>query len=89
MNIDKVAKLAHLSLSEQEKVIMNKEMDAIFKWIDALKAFDGEDEMIPTASVMFERSDMPNIPPSTEALLANAPQQAYGMFSVPKVVETV
>lgn len=90
MDVGRVAKLAQLSLSAEEQEIMTREMDGIFLWIDALKAVKGEDECMPDHPVMHERQDCAgDQAPSPDVLLANAPQQSYGMFSVPKVVETV
>lgn len=89
MDLGKIAKLAQLSLTETEQDTMKRELGNIFQWIDALKAIPGEDECIPTQPVMHERTDCAEVTPTTDTLLANAPQQSYGMFSVPKVVETV
>lgn len=89
MDVAKVAKLAKLSLSPSEQTTMAQELQNIFQWIDALKSVKGEEEEKPTEPVMCERSDEILALSTPESLLSNAPQQAYGMFSVPKVVETV
>lgn len=89
MDMGKIAKLAQLSLSEDEQATMKRELGNIFQWIDALKAIEGQEECIPTQPVMHERQDCTEPTPPIDSLLANAPEQAYGMFSVPKVVETV
>lgn len=89
MDVVKIAHLAKLSFTAEEQAKMADELNGIFHWIDALQAIKGEEEERPSQPVMVERVDVAQNLASSEMLLVNAPQQSYGMFSVPKVVETV
>lgn len=88
--VEYVAALAKLSLDEEQKKRLTKEMESIIAFADKLSELDTEG-VIPSAhSIAVEnvfRED--EIKPSydREDILLNAPTQNSGCFSVPKVVE--
>lgn len=88
--IEHVAKLARLNLTEQEKDKFSNEMSGIITFVDKLNELDTTG-VEPTAHVIpiqnVFRED--NIEPSynREKILQNAPSQKEGCFLVPKVVE--
>ncbi len=88
--VEHVAKLARLELTEDEKELYTKQLSKILDYIDQLNEVntDGVEPMtqpIPTVNVMrediikkqFERTEM----------LKNAPHEEYGFFRVPKIGE--
>ena len=90
--MEKVAKLARIELSEQERQDIGQELDGIMKWIDMLQEGDMEG-VKPFTDVEHEGRSMVEVPDGVrdggkvDEVLANAPEKAHGMFAVPKVVE--
>jgi aspartyl/glutamyl-tRNA(Asn/Gln) amidotransferase C subunit len=88
-----VAGLANLSLSDQEVLRFQSDLDEILQHVDKLKELDTEN-VEPMAQVLFEteatatlRPDVPVPPLGNQQALANAPQPGAGYFKVPKVIE--
>ncbi len=88
--IEHVANLARLNLTEEEKQRFTTDMEAIITFADQLNELDIK-EIEPTAHVIpiqnVFRKDEAKPSFDRDALLANAPSKADGCFSVPKVVE--
>jgi aspartyl-tRNA(Asn)/glutamyl-tRNA(Gln) amidotransferase subunit C len=88
--VENVALLARLELSEKEKDLFTGQMDAILAYVDKLNELDTSG-IIPTAhAVPMENAfrddeERPSI--GIDNALANAPEQAEGFFRVPKVIE--
>ena len=89
-DIHYVAQLARLSLSPEEEGTLASQLTSILGYIEKLKEADVTG-VEPTAHafplVNITRSDVVSQSLSTEAALRNAPQQANGLFLVPKIVE--
>ncbi len=88
--VEHVAHLARLSLTEEEKVSMTKDMEMILEFADQINGFEFEDVnatayVIPINNVFREDEVRPSM--DREKLLANAPSKENGCYSVPKVVE--
>jgi len=88
--VEHVAKLARLELSEDEKAIFARQLSAILSYMDQLKTLDtGGVEptatVLPTDNVFRDDQVRPSLP--QEAALANAPDQADGFFRVPRILE--
>ena len=88
--VEHVAKLARLEVSEDEKAMFARQLSAILTYMDQLKEVDtGGVEptatVLPTESVFREDEVTPSLP--QEQTLANAPDQAEGFFRVPKILE--
>lgn len=88
--VEHVAHLARLSLTEEEKVSMTKDMEMILEFADQINQFEFEDvnataHVIPINNVFREDVMQPSM--DRDKLLANAPSTEKGCISVPKVVE--
>jgi aspartyl-tRNA(Asn)/glutamyl-tRNA(Gln) amidotransferase subunit C len=89
-DVEHVARLARLELSEQDKTLFAGQMDAILGYVEKLKELD-TDNILPTShAVPMEnsfREDLmcPSI--GTDKALQNAPDRAETFFRVPKVIE--
>ena len=88
--VEHVAKLARLNLTEEEKDLYTKQLSEILDYIDQLNVVDttGIEPMtqpIPTVNVM--REDIVKKLFNRDELLKNAPHEEYGFFRVPKIGE--
>lgn len=88
--VERVAHLARLNLTEQEKEKMIIDLGAIIGWADELGTLDIQN-VEPTAHIIpihnVFRLDAVKPSMDLELLLSNAPSQESGCFSVPKIVE--
>ena len=88
--VEHVARLARLELSEPELDTFTAQMDSILSYVEKLNALDTEG-IIPTShAVPMEnafRPDEPGQAIGVDAALANAPKHAESFFRVPKVIE--
>ncbi|HEV8540595.1 MAG TPA: Asp-tRNA(Asn)/Glu-tRNA(Gln) amidotransferase subunit GatC [Nitrospiraceae bacterium] len=84
-----VAKLARLEITDAEQEAFSRQLSAILTYMEQLNRFDTSGVQ-PTATVLEQtnvfREDVvrPCLP--VESALANAPEQAAGFFSVPKIL---
>ena len=88
--VEHVAHLARLSLTEEEKIEMTKDMEMILEFADQINEFTFEDvnataHVIPINNVFREDKVSPSM--ERDVLLANAPSTEKGCYTVPKVVE--
>ena len=88
--VEHVAKLARLELSEDEKRTFTRQLSAILTYMDQLKTLDTSDveptmTVLPTENVLRDDEVRPSLP--QESALANAPEQADGFFRVPRILE--
>ena len=89
-DVKKVSQLSRLKLSPEGLVLMKEQLNDILHWIDqlqqvdtsAVEAFSDQQER-----QMPEREDVICEGNRVEDILANAPEKAHNMFSVPKVIE--
>ncbi len=88
--IEHVARLARLALSDTEKELFTGQMSAILRYVETLNELD-TDGIIPTAhAVPVENSFRPDaVQPSigTDQALRNAPDRVETFFRVPPVIE--
>ncbi|MEZ0226771.1 MAG: Asp-tRNA(Asn)/Glu-tRNA(Gln) amidotransferase subunit GatC [Alphaproteobacteria bacterium] len=88
--VGKIARLARIKVTEQEKDVLSAELSNILKMIEELNAVN-TDGVEPLTSVvqmqMFEREDKVTDGAIPEKILQNAPEATAGFFVVPKVVE--
>jgi aspartyl-tRNA(Asn)/glutamyl-tRNA(Gln) amidotransferase subunit C len=89
-DVEHVAKLARLELTEEEKTKYAKQLGDILENFNQLKELDttGVEPMfhaLPITNVM--REDEIVTPPGSKVLLANAPAEENGYFRVPKIGE--
>jgi aspartyl-tRNA(Asn)/glutamyl-tRNA(Gln) amidotransferase subunit C len=88
--VDHVARLSRLTLTDAEKERMRRELDGILSYIDKLRALDTEgvpptSHAVPMTNVMREDEPRPSF--SQEEMLANAPDRSGEFFRVPKIIE--
>jgi aspartyl-tRNA(Asn)/glutamyl-tRNA(Gln) amidotransferase subunit C len=88
--VNRIAKLARLSLGEAEADAMTKQLDAILEYVAQLQSLDTTG-VEPTSQVADRatpmREDVPHESLSQDAALATAPKSAGGGFVVPKTVD--
>jgi len=88
--VEHVARLARLELSEQELDTFTAQMDSILNYVEKLNALD-TDGIVPTShAVPMEnafRPDQPGQSLDVPDALANAPHHAESFFTVPQVIE--
>ena len=90
--VDYVARLARLELSDEEKERFTGQLESILEYINQLNRLDTTD-VVPTSHVLplknVWREDTMKPCPSDvrEALLANAPEREGNFFKVKKVIE--
>lgn len=88
--VEKVAKLARLEISEAEKEAFAKQLSQILTHVEKLKQYDTRN-IEPTATVLGQvnvfRDDVirPSLP--VDKALANAPEREADGFLVPKIIE--
>lgn len=87
--VTKIAKLAHIEVSDAEKQHIATELSGILKWIEQLNEVK-TDDVPPLASVSDTalpwRKDEITDGHKRDAIIANAPASEYGCFVVPKVI---
>ena len=89
-DVEHVARLSRLALTDQEKERMRRELDGILSYIDKLRALDTADvpptsHAVPMTNVMREDEPRPSL--SQDEMLANAPERSGEFFRVPKIIE--
>ncbi|MGH7181774.1 MAG: Asp-tRNA(Asn)/Glu-tRNA(Gln) amidotransferase subunit GatC [Nitrospiraceae bacterium] len=88
--VEKVANLARLALTDSEKASFAKQLSQILTHVETLKQYDTKG-VEPTATVpgqanVFRPDDVrPSL--SIESAVANAPESIDGFFVVPKIIE--
>jgi aspartyl-tRNA(Asn)/glutamyl-tRNA(Gln) amidotransferase subunit C len=90
MDIDHVALLARLKLTDSEKTLFSKQVGDIINYINKLNELDTSG-VEPTAHVLpikniFRDDKIRESLPRAKAML-NAPDKADGYYRVPKIIE--
>jgi aspartyl-tRNA(Asn)/glutamyl-tRNA(Gln) amidotransferase subunit C len=88
--VEYVARLARLELSEEEKEKFTEQLSQILTYIDKLNELNTE-KVRPTSHVLpltnVFREDKVKESLSQEAVLSGAPSKVKGHFKVPKIIE--
>ena len=87
-DVEHVAKLARLELTEEEKELYTKQLGDVLKYVDQMNEVDTSNvkpmtQVIDFYNVMREDKIVQEI--SKEDLMANAPEEEDGFFKVPKI----
>ena len=87
-DVEHVAKLARLELTEEEKAKFSKQLGDILKYVEQMNKVDTTDvepmsHAIPIVNVM--REDKVVSEQTKEELMATAPSEEDGFFRVPKI----
>jgi len=90
MDIEKVAKLARLDLSEQEKKVLGNQLEQILTYMEQLNRLDTKgieptSHAIPISNAFREDEAKPSY--SKEEVLGVGPEQEEGHFRVPRIIE--
>jgi aspartyl-tRNA(Asn)/glutamyl-tRNA(Gln) amidotransferase subunit C len=89
-NIEHIASLARLSLTEEEKDLFGSQLSSILNYMEKLNELDTTDveptsHVLPLSNVMRDDVPQPSIP--REDTLLNAPDHTDKFFRVPKIIE--
>lgn len=89
-DVEHVAKLARLELSDTEKEMFTEQLNAILNYADHLNSLNTDgieptSHAMPLLNVMREDISQPSLP--IELVLLNAPDEEEGQFKVPAVLE--
>uniref|UniRef100_UPI004027F179 Asp-tRNA(Asn)/Glu-tRNA(Gln) amidotransferase subunit GatC n=1 Tax=Candidatus Scatousia sp. TaxID=3085663 RepID=UPI004027F179 len=87
-DVEHVAKLARLELTEDEKELYTKQLGDVLKYVDQMNEVDTSNvkpmtQVIDFVNVM--REDKVVYEHTKEELMANAPEEENGFFKVPKI----
>jgi len=90
IDIEHVARLARLDLSDEEKTRLRAQLGVILEHAARVQEVAAEDvpptaQAVPRANVF--RADVPEPGLTHEEALSNAPDQEGGRFKVPRIVE--
>ncbi|MEA5113335.1 MAG: Asp-tRNA(Asn)/Glu-tRNA(Gln) amidotransferase subunit GatC [Geobacteraceae bacterium] len=88
--VEHVARLARLELSEEEKDLFTGQLDGILAYVDKLNELDTAGIQPTSHAVPMEnafREDVVAASIGLENALANAPDRSESFFRVPKVIE--
>ena len=90
MDIEKVARLARLELSEEEKMTFGSQLEQILTYMEQLNTLDTAgveptSHAIPIYNVFREDEVNPSF--AQEEVLAIAPDDGEGHFKVPRIIE--
>ena len=88
--VEYVARLAYLKLTEEEKETFTLQLDSILSYMEKLNELDTRDveptsHVLPIKNVFREDEVKPSLP--LEEALSNAPDRKNGFFRVPRVIE--
>ena len=90
LEIQKIAELARLELTPEEKLKLQKDLDSILDYIKQLQELDTS-KVLPTSHVLDSenvfRDDEVRFAGTRDESLAQAPDREGPFFKVPKVVE--
>ena len=88
--VEHVAKLARLELSEQEKEMLTDQLSNILTYVEQLNELDTRG-VEPTSHVLdinnIMRDDVAEASLPQDRALANGPDTALGHYKVPKIIE--
>ena len=89
MDIEHLAKLARLKLTDAEKELFSKQMGTVIKYIEKLSELDTKNEE-PTAHVLglnnIFRDDAVKKPLTVQDPINDSPAHSKGHYEVPKII---
>ena len=86
--VEKVARLAHLSLTEEEKATYARQLDQVLAYAEMVQAVDTSavEPMSHASGTSPLRGDEPAPGLERETVLEGAPDADSGLFRVPRVL---
>ncbi len=90
MDIDHVAALARLKLTDREKEIFSRQVVDIIRYIDKLNELDTSGieptaHVLPMKNIFREDEIRASLP--RDSALRNAPERDGGFYRVPRIIE--
>jgi aspartyl-tRNA(Asn)/glutamyl-tRNA(Gln) amidotransferase subunit C len=90
MEIDHIAKLARIELTEKERGLFSQQVGDIIKYIDKLNELDTSTveptaHVLPMKNIFRDDKLTPSLP--KEKVLQNAPSRKDDFYRVPKIIE--
>jgi len=90
ISIDHLARLARLTLTEEEKTLYREQLLGILRYMETLNELDTTgieptSHVISISNVMREDSARPSL--DREEALRNAPDRTDAFYRVPKIIE--
>lgn len=88
--VARIARLARIAVTEEEKTHFAKEISGILQWVEQLSEVNTDSVPLMTSVSSMKlplRKDIVSDGNQQEAILKNAPESDYGCFVVPKVME--
>jgi len=90
-DVEKIAKLAKLKFTEEEKIKLQGEMNEVLGYIDTINQIPGLDDVKPLENINdtenIFRDDISEVCLTKEEALKNAPEKTENFFKVPKVLD--
>jgi aspartyl-tRNA(Asn)/glutamyl-tRNA(Gln) amidotransferase subunit C len=89
-DVEHVAKLARLTLTDQEKHLFTQQLNAILKYVEQLQQLDTEHVNPTSQPILLEnvmRQDVVHTSLPIDKVMLNAPDEEEGQFKVPAVLE--
>lgn len=90
MEVEYIALLARLRLTDEEKALFSKQLGSIISYIDKLNQLNTSN-VDPTSHVLpmknIFRDDKQDISLSRDKILENAPSKKEGFYKVPRIIE--
>jgi aspartyl-tRNA(Asn)/glutamyl-tRNA(Gln) amidotransferase subunit C len=86
--VEHVARLAHLSLTPEERTTFARQLDEILAYAESIQALDTADvpPMSHAQTSEIFREDEPRPSLARETVVATAPDGSDGLFRVPRVI---
>ncbi|HLJ31985.1 MAG TPA: Asp-tRNA(Asn)/Glu-tRNA(Gln) amidotransferase subunit GatC [Candidatus Babeliales bacterium] len=84
--VEKIARLSHISLSETEIITAMEHLDAVLQYAARVQEIAKDIDISLLKNKNVEREDIV-IPNSCEAILAQAPEREGNFFVVPVIIE--
>lgn len=87
-DVEHVAKLARLELTEEEKELYTKQLGDVLKYVDQMNEVDTSDVKPMSHAIDFVnvmRDDKVVYEQTKDELMTNAPDEENGFFKVPKI----
>ncbi len=90
MNIEDVALLARLKLTDEEKALFSSQLGKVIGYIDSLNELNTGDveptsHVLPLKNVFRDDKVCPSL--KREKILKNAPESRDGFFRVPRIID--
>lgn len=88
--VEHIARLARLSISEEDKELFGSQLSTILEYIEKLNELDTADveptsHVVDLTNVMRDDAPAPSLPP--EEALKNAPDRDGTFYRVPRIIE--